>query len=235
MFKPRMTRPEAGNRYYITRAAGGWSYAIKGKPPDSDCDVLANCVGYAVGRFHEIAGCERCNLISPVNAENLIENAKAHGLKVGATPELGALIVWQKGKTLTASDGAGHVAVVEEIGKEYIITSESGYNASKPFWTTRRKICGNFSAGDSYIFRGFIYQPENVVLPAMRRGDTGTGVKWLQCQLVEAGYMRHSEIDGNFGKITFGAVLAFQSDNGLTLDGVAGTQTQKKLMEVNQK
>lgn len=33
-FKMRTTRPEAGNKYYITKDAGGYSYAIKGSPTD---------------------------------------------------------------------------------------------------------------------------------------------------------------------------------------------------------
>ncbi len=44
-FKPRLTRPEAGNKYYITKASGGWSDAIKGKPVDALCNTLSNCVG----------------------------------------------------------------------------------------------------------------------------------------------------------------------------------------------
>lgn len=45
-FKMRTSKPEAGNKYYITKANGGYSDAIKGSPTDKDCDVLSNCVGY---------------------------------------------------------------------------------------------------------------------------------------------------------------------------------------------
>ena len=55
-FTPRLSRPESGNPYYNTRGNGGYSDAIKGKPTDPGCDVLANCVGYACGRFNEIGG-----------------------------------------------------------------------------------------------------------------------------------------------------------------------------------
>ncbi len=44
-FKMRTTRPEAGNKYYITVGNGGYSYAIKGNPTDAQNDVLSNCVG----------------------------------------------------------------------------------------------------------------------------------------------------------------------------------------------
>ena len=158
-FKPRLTKPEAGNPYYNTKAKGGYSNAIQGKPTDSGCNVLANCVGYAYGRFNEIGGYGYCKYLSPVNAENFIQYAG--GLKVGQTPKLGACMVWRKGATLSNSDGAGHVAIVEKvISSTQIVTSESGYNSSTPFWTkTRNKGNGNWGAGSGYTFLGFIYNP----------------------------------------------------------------------------
>lgn len=158
-FKPRLTRPEAGNKYYITKATGGWSDAIKGKPVDSWCNTLSNCVGYAYGRFNEIGGYGCCKYLRPVNAENFIQYAS--GLIVGQTPKLGACMVWRKGATLSGSDGAGHVAIVEQIISETeIVTSESGYGSKTPFWTQRRKKgTGNWGAGSGYTFLGFIYNP----------------------------------------------------------------------------
>lgn len=158
-FKPRLTRPEAGNKYYITKAAGGYSSAVKGSPTDSACNVLANCVGYAYGRFNEIVGEGACKYLSPVNAENFMQYKG--DLEIGTELRLGACMVWQKGATLKGTDGAGHVAIVEKIisGTE-IVTSESGWNASKPFWTqTRKKGTGNWGQGNGYKFLGFIYNP----------------------------------------------------------------------------
>lgn len=158
-FTPRMTRPTAGNKYYIRKASGGWSNAIQGSPKDSQCDVLSNCVGYAYGRFNEIGNYGSCKFLSPVNAENFMEYAV--GLATGKTPELGACMVWQKGATLSDSDGAGHVAIVEKIISDTeIITSESGWGSTTPFWTqTRKKGDGNWGQGSAYTFRGFIYNP----------------------------------------------------------------------------
>ena len=157
-FVPRLTRPEAGNKYYITKGNGGYSNAIKGQPTDSLCDVLSNCVGYAYGRFNEIGGYGKCKYLSPTNAENFIQHCG--GLTVGQTPKLGACMVWRKGNTLSGSDGAGHVAIVEKIISDtQIVTSESGWNSS-PFWTkTRYKGDGNWGAGSGYTFLGFIYNP----------------------------------------------------------------------------
>ena len=158
-FTPRLTRPEAGNKYYNTKGNGGYSDAIKGSPTDSGCDVLSNCVGYAYGRFNEIGAYGSCKYLRPVNAENFIQYA--NGLTVGQTPKLGACMVWRKGNTLDVSDGAGHVAIVEKVvSATQVVTSESGWGSSTPFYTkTRNKGDGNWGASGSYTFLGFIYNP----------------------------------------------------------------------------
>lgn len=161
-FKPRLTRPEAGNKYYIRKASGGYSPCIKGKPTDSKCDVLANCVGYAIGRYNEIGGYGSCKWLRSTNAENFMQIAKQQKLPTGTEPKLGAVIVWRKGATLSGDDGAGHVAVVEQINADgSIVTSESGYGSSA-FWTKKRSNAnGRWGAGSGYTFLGFIYQPED--------------------------------------------------------------------------
>lgn len=231
MFKPRLTRPEAGNKYYIRKASGGYSPAIKGSPTDKDCDVLHNCVGYAAGRFHEIANRPQFDLVDAVNAENMFNNAKAHGLKTGSDPQLGALIIWQKGATLSGSDGAGHVAVVEQVNSDgSIITSESGYGCKTAFWTTHRERGGgNWGESTAYKFLGFVYQPQQKTGGAIRKGDTGAEVELMQARLHALGYLRKNEIDGDFGRITLGAVLAFQFEHGLDVDGVCGPLTKAAL------
>ena len=236
MFTPRMSRPEPGNKFYIRKVSGGYSSAIAGKPTDKDCDVLANCVGYAFGRFNEIAGNTEMSLLQPVNAENFIEIARQQGLKTGLTPAVGAVMCWQKGATLSGTDGAGHVAVVEKVISDHeVITSESGYGANTPFWVqTRQKGGGDWGAGSGCTFRGFIYQPDSTdtgtpVYAVLRKGSAGEAVRRMQAALADFGYLRLTEIDGDFGKITLGAVCAFQLEHGLEVDGVCGPLTQKAL------
>lgn len=157
-YKPRLTKPEKGNPYYNTKANGGYSNAIKGSPVDPDCDVLSNCVGYAYGRFNEIGGWGSCKYLVPTNAEKFIQYKGS--LEVGQTPKLGACMVWQKGATLSGNDGAGHVAIVEQIISETeVVTSDSGYGGAA-FWTSnRKKGNGDWGAGAGYTFLGFIYNP----------------------------------------------------------------------------
>ena len=121
--------------------------------------------------------------------------------------------------------------MVEEIKSDgSIITSESGYGCASPFWTSHRyKESGNWGQSTAYRFLGFIYQPDTVPSAMIKRGDKGESVTWLQTKLVEHGYLRQNEIDGDYGTITFGALLAFQYDNKLDVDGICGAQTKAKL------
>ena len=177
-FKPRLTRPEKGNKYYIRKASGGYSNAIKGYPTDAQNDVLANCVGYAYGRFNEIGQYGECKWLKPVNAELFIQYARQQGLTIEQTPSLGACMVWQGGPTQSSGDGAGHVAIVEQINDDgSIVTSESGYGSRKPFWTQRRNK-GNGNWGEAktrYTFLGFIKNPAVADLPQ--------GVRWVEVEL----------------------------------------------------
>ena len=232
MFKPRMTKPEAGNPYYNRLANGGYSGAILGSPTDKGCNVLANCVGYAAGRFNEILGKGKFVYFQyPPNAEDFYDTAIAAGLAVGTKPQLGAIICWAKGKTWTSADGAGHVAVVKQIKSDgSIITSESGYGCTNPFWTTHRyRENGNWGAGTQYRFLGFIYQPETQAERVIKKGDKGADVELMQARLAAKGYLRKSEVDGDFGTITLGALLAFQFEHDLDVDGLCGPATKAAL------
>lgn len=232
MFKPRLTKPESGNPYYNRIATGGYSGAIMGSPRCDGADVLANCVGYAAGRFNEIIGKGKFAYFQyPPNAEDFYDTAIAAGLKVGTKPQLGAIICWAKGKTWTSADGAGHVAVVEEIKSDgSIITSESGYGCTNPFWTTHRyRESGNWGQSTAYRFLGFIYQPEQQAERVIRKGDKGADVELMQARLAAKGYLRKSEVDGDFGTVTLGALLAFQFEHDLDVDGLCGPATKAAL------
>ena len=154
----RTKKPEVGNKFYNTKSNGGYSTCIQGKPTDKGCNVLANCVGYACGRFNEIIGEMKYPSLN-CNAENFIERAKnTYGLEVGQTPKVGAIMCWQHG-TLSGSDGAGHVAIVEKvISNTEVYTSESSYGGAAFFNATRKKGTGKWGISN-YTFRGFIYNP----------------------------------------------------------------------------
>lgn len=161
-FTIRTTRP-ANNKNFITRGSGGWNTCIKGNPRYQYADALANCVGYASGRFNEIiniaretTGCTYTTL--NCNAVGFKERAEAAGLKTGSTPRRGAIMCWGK------EGAAGHVAIVERVNNSNsVYTSESGWGSSAIFWnSTRSNNNGRWGIGAGYYFRCFIYLPDDV-------------------------------------------------------------------------
>ena len=152
----RTTRPTTGNKYFITRSNGGYSTCIQGKPTDSQCNVLANCVGYACGAYNEELGLGYEKYHLNCNAENFIERAIASGLSVVSKPVVGSILCWEGVGSL-----AGHVAIViEVINDNCIRTAESGYGSSRPFWiTTRYNNNGRWGLNSNYKTRGFIIKP----------------------------------------------------------------------------
>lgn len=60
------------------------------------------------------------------------------------------------------------------------------------------------------------------------KGKTSANVKAVQNALRAQGYFT-STVDGVWGKRTMCAVMSFQSDNGLAVDGVVGAGTERKL------
>ena len=158
-FNMRTSKPNTGNKFYNNGNNGGYSWCINGSPTDKGCNVLANCVGYACGRFNEIIGSMKYKTLC-CNAENFIEKAKQAGLQVVSYPTLGGIMVWQKGKTLSGNDGAGHVAIVERIDSaNQIYTSESSYGGSAFYNATRTNNNGRWGMGSAYAFRGCIVNP----------------------------------------------------------------------------
>ena len=145
-YSPRLSAPSTTNSYYIHTSYGGLNECIH----ISGGSVLPNCVGYAWGRSYENLG-YRPNLSKGDAGTWYDYNINNGYYPYGKTPYLGAVAVWKK------TGGAGHVAVVEVIDGDVVITSESGYNSSRWWKTTRSASNSNFSASSSYIFQGFIY------------------------------------------------------------------------------
>ena len=65
-------------------------------------------------------------------------------------------------------------------------------------------------------------------MPVLAINSKGEDVKKLQDLLIKKDYGVFA--DGNFGRLTFRAVVAFQRDNGLLDDGVCGPATWSKLL-----
>ena len=148
IFKPRKTAPGTNDKNWLHTSKGGFNSCIL----ISGNSCLPNCVGYAWGRFRELLG--YTPKLCRGNAENWY--SYKDGYKRGKTPKLGAVICYAKGKAGNASDGAGHVAIVEEIYPDgSILVSQSVYGGAR-FGT--KKLAKGYAWG-SLTFQGFIYPP----------------------------------------------------------------------------
>jgi len=153
-FSPRLTAPSSSDKHWIKSTKGGLNDCIE----ISGGSVLPNCVGYAWGRFYEIIG-EKPRL-SKNNAEMWYGNT-ADGYKRSQTPALGAVICWSKGIVGNEADGAGHVAIVEQIlPNGDIVTSNSAYGGSR-FYVHIYEKSARYSFG-AYKFQGFILPPVQI-------------------------------------------------------------------------
>lgn len=70
----------------------------------------------------------------------------------------------------------------------------------------------------------------------LQKGDNGVAVKDMQEMLIAVGYAcGASGADGDFGRDTLDAVVKFQTDNGLDVDGEYGEKSKAKLTELYKK
>lgn len=150
-FVPRTTIPSNTDKHWIKTTYGGYNRCILGSPSYGTGSVLANCVGYAWGRWLEIHGTTDCNLSRGDGATWWGYN---DGYSRGQTPRLGAVACWSGGPS-----GEGHVAIVEDIlANGTIKCSESAYGSYFFYYQT---YTGNYnwtgSTGALYSFQGFIY------------------------------------------------------------------------------
>ena len=116
---------------------------------------LPNCTAYAFGRFWEIIGVKP--KLSLSNAENWFDYND--GYERGQKAKLGAIICYRKGKAHNSQDGAGHVAVVEDIYPDgSILISESHWKGN--IFNTKR-LSSDYFYNNTLTFQGFIYNPLN--------------------------------------------------------------------------
>ena len=114
--------------------------------------------------------------------------------------------------TVDSTFGSGTYAAVRAFQKKYNLTAD-GVAGSE----TLKKLDTAYKNADSDKDDG-----------SLRKGATGSAVKNLQTKLKKLGFY-NAYVDGSYGDTTVAAVKAFQKKYNLTADGVAGSETLKKL------
>lgn len=143
-----MTQSDCNLKYW---AKG--SYGISNGFPRNKDKGGGNCTWYAFGRAWELLG-SLPKLCTNNAGAWWNYNKNNNFYSYGSTPKLGAIAVWDK-----YDNNNGHVAVVEEIGNNYIICSESGWNYKTTYFQTVKRSLNNSSLdmGSNYRFLGYIY------------------------------------------------------------------------------
>ena len=115
----------------------------------------------------------------------------------------------------------------------YYATTFSGYNPEIWQYTTVGNVDGITKKVDiNYLYDGETKSmtplPTPKTYPQLKRGMCSIYVKTLQTKLFELGYYKE-KYTTTFEQSTLSAVVAFQKDSNLVVDGVVGPETWKAL------
>ena len=94
--------------------------------------------------------------------------------------------------------------------------------------TTLKKLNSSSAIAANGKTEAAAEKEETKVDDTLKKGDKGSEVKKLQQRLKELGYYKYG-IDSSYGNRTVEAVKAFQKNNKLSVDGICGTATLRKL------
>ena len=236
-YTPRLTAPSKTDRHYYSNDNAFFRSGFG----------IPNCTAYAHGRFAEITG-KFPKMYG--NAEDWWDEAKKAGYETGQVPKLGAICVWKAGQTHNSTDGAGHVAIVEQIKSNGdIVTSNSAWKGLE-FYTQEITKASGYMYNSSRPFLGFIYcgiefeQPipasENIVAgkkvalnntpcysseTAKEAYGTKTGTFYLWDNVVKNGRIRITNKPERVG--VAGQVTCWINIDDVSLSASATTTTSK--------
>ena len=217
MTSVRKTAPSTSNKFFITKAKGGYSTEINIK----NGSTLPNCVGYAGGAFMEQEGRKTFD-VPTCNAESwIVRNTK---YPEGRTAKIGAIIVWAKGKVGVSKDGAGHVGIVCKIYKDGSIdVAQSAYGGKRFYITHHNK---NYKKV-GYSFQGFILPTKEVkeydvgkyfvlvtkqIRTSPEVSNNKTGKTANKGSIVDVKEIKHNSDNTVWGKVTNGWICLCNKD-----------------------
>ena len=147
------------------------------------------------------------------------------------TPKAGDYIIF---------GNVAHCGIVESVSNNYVYTIEGNssdqvkrnwYSLSSSSILGYGEIAYNGSSSAGNINTSNPGSPYPIPTTTLRSGSTGDSVRWVQKfanDVLGAGLA----VDGIYGTRTDNVVKSFQSQHGLTVDGIAGNQTISKMLSV---
>lgn len=164
----------------------------------------------------------------------------------GYTPQLGdvCMYAWSDDGSGECTSGADHVGIVTKVSGTTFWVTEGNYSDSVK--TRTMQVNGRYIRGfglPDYAGKATgvassmpeINDADVFVSPKLRQLKKGVkdggDVKAMQTLLIVGGYSCGTQgADGSFGNSTDAAVRKYQSDHGLTADGVVGAVTWGRLL-----
>lgn len=159
-----------------------------------------------------------------------------------ANPQPGDIVMFKHGGEFT------HTGIVTSVSGDYFTTVEGNTSGGSSIVANGGGVCakgyynsnlpGTKFARLDYSLAGDASTSTTPETPIqsdgiLRYGSTGAAVKTMQSMLIACGYSCGTAgIDGDFGKGTEGALVAFQRRYGLTPDGEYGPLSKAKLEAV---
>ena len=223
--------------HYGSSRTSHYKQDIAAKKACADC--VGGCKGYAwtgggkgvlesIGTSNVFSSKYDSNGCPDKGANSMFSYAKSKGMDWGSISTLPEIVGLAQHKD-------GHVGYY--VGNGYAVEWR-GFN----YGCVKTKVAGR---GWKYWYKlpfidyndgGTQVTPPSVDVPLgsrlLKRGDKGGDVKAMQELLLQLGYAlpKHGA-DGEFGSETEKAVLAFQKDSELELDGKYGDKTHAALMD----
>ena len=203
----------------------GW-VVLRAKDP-----AIRNKIGYAMK-----AACDNNNIgYDQSNRLGLYESVKNCGFDpakcaVSTETDCSALVrvcvCYASGKSIPNFNTASELSVLKATGLFDVYTDDAHCKSSS-----------NLLPGDILVTKTKGHTVAVISVPStnsddgtLKKGSKGDKVKELQTKLNKVGY--NLVVDGSFGSATEKAVKEFQKKYGLTVDGIVGPNTTKKLDKV---
>lgn len=177
---------------------------------------------YKIKAYHSVGGNNSASDYS--SAVSATTNGTAVS-KIGTVKVSDALNI-----RASASTSGNVITTLPNGHKVYIIETLSGWY--KVTFISNGAVYTGYASSDYMTVSDITSSsdcPYSEPTVTVRQGDSGNNVKWVQWHLAQLGYLSTSGVDGSFGSGTLAAVKQFQTDKGLTVDGLVGSGTRTAL------
>lgn len=192
---------------------------------ECDCSSLVRaCVYQAIGT--DVGNFTTANEASTLENSGLFEKKKA--VSSSTTLYDGDILVTKtKGHTVVVTSGNARGQTT--ISQPAPVTKSSNYDD----WVCRLQKELNRQGYTDYDRKKLVEDGENgkrtlSACPTVKKGAKGNITRLIQERLVSVGFSL--TVDGDFGSTTLAKVKKFQSNRGLTSDGIVGKNTWSYLL-----